>query len=156
MELNKLIKIKTNKAKRLGRGESSGKGKTSGKGNKGQKARGRGKIRLGFEGGQLPLIKRLPFRRGVGNSLAKKTLTITLDQLSVFESGDTVDITSLQSKGLLNKASKPDFIRIVAKGEINKPLNVAVKYTAAAKEAIEKAKGKVISPSEVKKEKENA
>lgn len=156
MELNKIKKIKIRKDKRLGRGESSGKGKTSGKGNKGQKSRGRGKIRLGFEGGQLPLIKRLPFRRGVGNSLAKKTLTITLDQLSVFESGDTVDIDSLKIKGLLQKSAKPDFIRIVAKGEINKALTVAVKYSVAAKEAIEKAKGKVVLAQEVKKENDNA
>ena len=156
MELNNLVGIKTRKAKRLGRGESSGKGKTSGKGNKGQKARGRGKIRLGFEGGQLPLIKRLPFRRGVGNILARETLTITLDQLAVFEAGDTVDVTSLLKKGLLKKSSRPDFIRIVAKGEITKPLTIKVNYTVAAKQAIEKAKGNVaVVAKEVKEGKKN-
>lgn len=156
MDLNKLSKIKSTSAKRLGRGESSGKGKTSGKGNKGQKARGRGKIRLGFEGGQLPLIKRLPFRRGVGNQKAKKTLTITLDQLSVFETGSIVDKKSLIAKGLLKKTLKPYSIRVVAKGEITKPLTIKVGFTKNAKVAIEKAKGKVEDKKEVKKEEKNA
>lgn len=156
MDLDKLVKIKTNHAKRLGRGESSGKGKTSGKGNKGQKARGSGKIRLGFEGGQLPLIKRLPFRRGVGNRLAKKTLTITLDQLSVFESGSIVDKKSLIAKGLLKKTLNPDFIRVVAKGEITKPLTIKISFTKSAKEAIEKAKGKVEDQKEIKVEEKDA
>ncbi len=156
MELNEILKIKGTPTKRVGRGESSGKGKTSGKGNKGQKARGRGKVRLGFEGGQLPLIKRLPFRRGVGNHLAKKTLTITLDQLSVFDSGDVVDPKSLIKKGLLKKSARPDFIRVVAKGEIDKPLTIKVSYTKTAKIAIEKAKGNVEAIKEEKEEQINA
>lgn len=145
-------KIKPTPTKRLGRGESSGKGKTAAKGYKGQKSRGSGKVRLGFEGGQLPLIKRLPFRRGVGNHLAKKTLTITLDQLSVFAANEIVEPKTLIEKGLLKKSARPDLIRIVAKGEITKPLTIKVSFTKSAKEAIEKAKGKVI---EEKVEKEN-
>lgn len=152
MSLSTLTKIKTTPTKRLGRGESSGKGKTSGKGNKGQKSRGRGKIRLGFEGGQLPLIKRLPFRRGVGNRLAKKTLTITLEQLAVFESGAVVDSKSLIEKGLLKKSQKPNFIRLVAKGDITKPLHIKINFTLGAKKAIEKAKGKVEEQEIVKEE----
>lgn len=144
MELNKLLKIKNRRAaKRIGRGESSGKGKTSGKGYKGQKARG--KMRIGFEGGQLPLIKRLPFRKGVGNNLAHEILTITLDQLEVFDSGDKIDSKSLIEKGLQKKSSKPYLIKLVAKGEVKKALNIHIATTPKAKEAIEKANGKVIS-----------
>ena len=156
MELNEILKIMKTPTKRLGRGESSGKGKTSGKGNKGQKSRGRGKIRLGFEGGQLPLIKRLPFRRGVGNHLAKNTLTITLDQLSVFVSGETVEPKTLLEKGLLKKAARPDLIKIVAKGALDKPLTVKVSCTREARIAIEKNKGRVEGFKEKKEEKANA
>jgi large subunit ribosomal protein L15 len=144
MKLNQLSSVKNiKKSKRVGRGESSGKGKTSGKGYKGQKSRGRGKIRLGFEGGQLPLIKRLPFRRGVGNNLAKKTLTITLSQLAVFAANEVVDEESLLKKGLLSKTFNPDQIKVVAKGEISRPLIFKVAVSAKAEKEIEKAKGKV-------------
>ncbi len=156
MNLSNVTKIKPTATKRVGRGESSGKGKTSGKGYKGQKSRGRGKIRLGFEGGQLPLIKRLPFRRGVGNRLAKKTLTITLNQLSVFDSGETVDSKTLIEKGILKKSARPDFIRIVAKGEINKPLKIKVSYTKSAEAAIVKAQGSVDKKEVKLEEKTNA
>lgn len=154
MELNKLRTTKNlKKGKRVGRGESSGKGKTSGRGYKGQKSRGSGKIRIGFEGGQLPLIKRLPFRRGVGNNLSKKILTLTLTKLAVFENGETVDTESLIKKGLLKKTFKPDQIKIVGSGELNKALTIKVAVSASAKSAIEKAKGKVILDS---KEAKNA
>lgn len=153
MELNKLIKVKNKReAKRIGRGESSGKGKTSGKGYKGQKVRG--KVRLGFEGGQLPLIKRLPFRRGVGNNLAAETLTITLEQISVFASGETIDKKALIKSGLLRKSKRPVHIKLVAKGEINKPLTIHISTSAKAKELIEKAKGKVVSASSKETEKD--
>lgn len=143
MDLSTIKRINTKKAKRLGRGESSGKGKTAAKGYKGQKSRGRGKVRLGFEGGQLPLIKRLPFRRGVGNRLAKATLTLTLSHLAVFNSGEIVEEKTLREKGLIKKADKPDLIRIVAKGAIDKPLTIKISVTKGAKTAIEKAKGKI-------------
>ncbi|HSX58063.1 MAG TPA: 50S ribosomal protein L15 [Candidatus Saccharimonadales bacterium] len=147
MKLNNLDSIKNLKeAKRIGRGESSGKGKTSGKGHKGQKARGRGKVRLGFEGGQLPLIKRLPFRRGVGNNLAKKTLTITFSQLENFSVNEIVNEENLLKKGLLLKTARPDRIRVVAKGELTKPLTFKISASKAAIKQIEKAKGKIDLP----------
>lgn len=153
MQLSKLEKSRNiKKSKRLGRGESSGKGKTAAKGYKGQKSRGRGKIRLGFEGGQLPLIKRLPFRRGVGNNLSKKILTLTLSKLNVFEDGSTVDEKSLIEKGLLKKTFKPNQIKIVATGELSKALTVKVDVSEAAQKEIEKKKGKVVK-EELKEEK---
>ncbi len=152
MKLNNLESIKTIKpAKRVGRGESSGKGKTSGKGYKGQKSRGRGKIRLGFEGGQLPLIKRLPFRRGVGNNLAQKTLTVTFDQLAVFAANDVVEKKSLIEKGILPKTFKPVKIKVVAKGTLSKPLVFKIEVSDKAQKEIEKAKGKV-EKTEIKKD----
>ena len=155
MELNKLGQIKTfKKNKRVGRGESSGKGKTSGRGHKGQKARTGKKIRLGFEGGQLPLIKRLPFRRGVGNTPAKENITITFDQLEVFSSGSVVDEKSLREKGILKKTTKPFKIKLVAKGQISKPLTVKITSTKKAQELVEKAKGKVEVKEKPKAEKE--
>lgn len=153
MKLNELTKIKKDKAKIVGRGESSGKGKTSTKGMKGQKSRGRGKIRLGFEGGQLPLIKRLPFRRGVGGNKARANVTITLDQLRIFADNETVNQESMLKKGLLSKSLKPNYVKIVAKGEITKPLKIEVLTTKKAKEMIEKAKGQVLVTN---KEKVNA
>src|SRR3990172_4961723 len=144
MELSKLGKTKTiKKHKRVGRGESSGKGKTSTRGHKGQKARTGKKIRLGFEGGQLPLIKRLPFKRGVGNSQAKENITITLEQLEVFSAGSVVDENSLREKGILKKTLRPFTIKLVAKGEISKPLTIRITSTKKAQELIEKAKGKI-------------
>lgn len=157
MQLNKLVKTKNIKdSKRIGRGESSGKGKTSGKGYKGQKSRGRGKVRLGFEGGQLPLIKRLPFRRGVGNNLSKKILTLTLTKLNIFENGETVDEHSLIKKGLLKKTFKPDQVKIVGTGELNKALVVKVAVSDSAKKAIEHAKGKIIGQEIMVEEEKNA
>ncbi len=144
MELNKIGQVKTfKKNRRVGRGESSGRGKTSGRGHKGQKARTGKKIRLGFEGGQLPLIKRLPFKRGVGNSLAKENFTITLNHLEVFSAGSTVEEKSLREKGILKKTTRPYSIKLVAKGQISKPLIIKINLTNKAKELIEKVNGKV-------------
>jgi len=152
MQLANLEKtIQTRPAKRLGRGESSGKGKTAGKGYKGQNVRG--KVRLGFEGGQLPIIKRLPFRRGIGNNLSQSKLTITLDQLKVFESGDTVNLKTLLEKGLLEKTFHPKTVKVVNKGEVTKALKIDLKITKKAAAAIEKAKGEVLNK---KSEGENA
>ena len=154
MDLQNLKKAKMiKKSKRLGRGESSGKGKTSGKGYKGQKARG--KVRLGFEGGQLPLIKRLPFRRGVGNRLGKEKMTITLDQLNIFASGDIVDEKSLREKGLILKSARPKEIKLVAKGQINKQLTIKIKTSVGAKTKVEKIKGKVLTSTEVNKDEQH-
>ncbi len=154
MQLSKLAKAKNlREAKRVGRGESSGKGKTSGKGNKGQKARGSGKVRIGFEGGQLPLIKRLPFRRGVGNNLAKNILTVTLSMLEKFDNGETVDKESLIKKGLLKKTDKAAQVKVVGGGELTKALTVKVAVSESAQKAIEKAKGSVVK--EKQKEEQN-
>ena len=89
MNLNKLAKIKTRGKKRIGRGESSGKGKTSGRGAKGQKQHG--KVKIGFEGGQLPIYKRLPQRRGKGNTRKNKIITFTTGQLNRLQEGSVVD-----------------------------------------------------------------
>lgn len=153
MDLSSLQKIGLiRKSKRIGRGESSGKGKTSGRGHKGQKARG--KVRIGFEGGQLPIIKRLPFKRGIGNNLAKETLTLTLDQLNIFKPGEKVNKKTLLEKNLLNKSSFPYRVKIVAKGTTNKPLIIEIEATEKAKKEIEKAKGKVIGEGEMEKVKD--
>jgi len=155
MELSNLEKSKNfRKAKRVGRGESSGKGKTSGKGYKGQKVRG--KVRLGFEGGQLPIIKRLPFKRGIGNSLSKENITITLDQLNVFEDGSKVDKEALMKVGLLSKTVSPHTIKVVATGNLSKALKVDLKVTPKAKELIEKSKGEVLKVEAVVEKEKNA
>jgi large subunit ribosomal protein L15 len=155
MKLETLEKVKNiRKAKRLGRGESSGKGKTSGKGYKGQKVRG--SVRLGFEGGQLPIIKRLPFRRGIGNNLSLDRITLTLTQLSRFSEGTSVDEKLLLEKGLIKKSARPRVIKIVANGEINNALKVHFPATKKAKSLIEKAGGEVVLPTRKVSKKEDA
>jgi large subunit ribosomal protein L15 len=140
MKLNELsVNVKRSK-KRVGRGESSGKGKTSGRGMKGQKARG--KLPLSFEGGQLPIIKRLPFKRGIGNKKSQTKLAISLSSLKVFKSGELVDLDSLVEQGVILKSDLNKKIKIVA-GKIDKVLNVDLPTTKEAKKAIEKAKGSV-------------
>lgn len=133
------LKIKT-KSKRVGRGESSGKGKTSGRGMKGQKARY--KIKPEFEGGQLPIIKRLPFQRGIGNKSRKKTITITLTQLGKIDSKESID-ENLLRKFKLIPASRKFVVKVVASGKLTRPLKVKLATTTQAKKIIESAKGKV-------------
>ncbi|HEY3898408.1 MAG TPA: 50S ribosomal protein L15 [Chthoniobacter sp.] len=130
----------THRAKRLGCGESSGHGKTSGKGHKGQKARSGGSIRLGFEGGQMPLIRRMP-KRGFNNANFKTRFAIVnLDTLDAFEAGSTVDEQSLLSAGVIRRPY--DAIKILGSGELKKKLTiVAHKASESAKAAIEKAGG---------------
>lgn len=130
------------RVKRLGCGESSGHGKTSGKGHKGQKARSGGSIRLGFEGGQMPLIRRLP-KRGFNNA-AFKTIyaTVNVGQLNAFEDGATVNEASLLEKKLIR--GNYDGVKVLANGDLTKKLVVAVdKVSAAAVEKIQKAGGSV-------------
>jgi large subunit ribosomal protein L15 len=128
--------------KRLGCGESSGHGKTSGKGNKGQKARSGGSIRLGFEGGQMPLIRRLP-KRGFNNAaFHKRYAIINLDDLSAFKAGTAVNEQLLRESKLV----RGDFvgIKILGDGELKHGLKVeADKVSAAAREKIEKAGGTI-------------
>ena len=128
------------RVKRLGCGESSGHGKTSGKGHKGQKARSGGSIRLGFEGGQMPLIRRIP-KRGFNNEVFKtKFAVVNLLDLNDFENGATVDEAALLEAGLIRKPY--DQVKILGTGELTKKLTiVANKASESAKSAIEKAGG---------------
>lgn len=126
--------------KRIGRGHGSGQGKTAGKGHKGQKARSGGSIRPGFEGGQMPLQRRMP-KRGFNNIFAKEFATVNVSELEKrFESGAVVDAQALIESGAIKNAK--DGIKILGNGELTKNITVkAVKFTAAAKEKIEKAGG---------------
>ncbi len=126
--------------KRLGRGPGSGLGKTSGKGHKGQKARsGHGKGPY-FEGGQLPLTRRLP-KRGFTNIFKKEYACVNVSALDAFENGATVDVAALMNLGLVKKPM--DGLKLLGNGEITKKLTVqATKFTNAAKEKIEAAGGK--------------
>lgn len=129
------------RVKRLGNGESSGKGKTCGKGHKGQKARSGGSIRLGFEGGQMPLFRRMP-KRGFNNAEFRTTYAVVnLGSLEgAFENGVTVNEALLIEAGLIRKPY--DGVKILATGELTKKLNIEVnKASDAAKAAIEKAGG---------------
>ena len=128
------------KVKRVGRGIGSGTGKTSGKGHKGQKARSGGGVRPGFEGGQMPIYRRLP-KRGFKNIFAKKYVTINVDALEVFEDGTEITEALLKEKGIISKTL--DGVKLLGRGELTKKLNVKVTgYTGSAKEKIEKAGGK--------------
>jgi large subunit ribosomal protein L15 len=128
--------------KRLGSGESSGTGKTSGKGHKGQKARSGGSIRLGFEGGQMPLIRRLP-KRGFNNAAFKlRIAVVNLDDLNEFADGATVDEAALREQGLVRGTI--DGVKILARGELTKKLIISgAKCSEAAQRKIEAAGGKI-------------
>ena len=129
-------------AKRLGRGIGSGLGKTSGKGHKGQWARSGGGVRPGFEGGQMPLTRRLP-KRGFTNIFKKEYNIVNLWDLECFEENAVINEEVLLATGILSKA-QPYGLKVLGGGEITKPLTVQAAYvTASAKEAIEKAGGKV-------------
>ena len=125
---------------RRGRGIGSGNGKTAGKGHKGQNARSGGGVRPGFEGGQLPIYRKLP-KRGFTNHFAKNYAIINLDKLDKFESGATVDINTLLENGTIKNAF--DGLKVLGKGELTKALTVkAAVFSASAKEKIEAAGGK--------------
>ena len=130
----------THADKRIGRGHGSGQGKTAGKGHKGQKARaGRG-MRIGFEGGQLPLQRRVP-KRGFVNIFATTYANVNVAALNVFEDGAEVDIDALKKAGLVKKAY--DGVKVLGDGELTKKITVkAAAYSKAAKEKIEAAGGK--------------
>ena len=131
------------RVKRLGCGESSGHGKTSGKGHKGQKARSGGSIRLGFEGGQMPLIRRLP-KRGFSNGAFKKTYAlINLADLEGLDTDTHVTEQLLREKGLLK--GKVDGVKVLGRGELTKKLTVeADKFSESARQKIEQAGGSVV------------
>ncbi len=126
---------------RVGRGNSSGNGKTAGRGQKGQKARSGGGVRLGFEGGQTPLFRRLP-KRGFTNVNRKDYAVINLDVLNRFEDGAEVTPVALVEAGIVKNEKAG--IKVLANGELNKKLTVkAAKFSKAAQEAIEAAGGSI-------------
>ncbi len=127
--------------KRIGRGHGSGNGKTAGKGHKGQKARAGHGMRPGFEGGQMPLQRRLP-KRGFNNIFAKELAVVNIASLNAFENGDVVDAAALKAKGIVKK--ELDGIKILGNGKLEKKLTVKVAaVSASAKEKIEAAGGAV-------------
>lgn len=128
------------KAFRKGRGNGSGSGKTAGKGHKGQNARSGGGVRPGFEGGQMPLQRRIP-KRGFNNIFATRYTAINVSALNKFEDGAVVDMDALMKAGLVKK--ELDGVKILGNGELTKKLTVKVAaYSASAKQKIEEAGGK--------------
>ncbi len=125
---------------RKGRGAGSGNGKTAGKGHKGQKARSGGGVRPGFEGGQMPLQRRIP-KRGFNNIFAKQYVSINVDVLNRFEDGAVVDAEAISKAGIVKNTR--DGIKILGRGELTKKLTVvATAFSATAKEKIEAVGGK--------------
>lgn len=130
----------TKEAKRIGRGHGSGNGKTAGKGHKGQKARAGHGMAIGFEGGQMPLQRRVP-KRGFNNIFAEEVIAINVSALEVFEDGAVVDAAALADKGIVKKASYP--VKVLGKGELTKKLTVKLNaFSASAAEKIAAAGGK--------------
>lgn len=142
MKLNELSPAvgSTQEPKRKGRGLGTGNGKTAGRGHKGQKARSGGGVRPGFEGGQMPLQRRVP-KRGFTNIFAKRFAIVNVSKLDVFEAGSVVDTEALQGKGLINKTY--DGVKILGNGEVTKSLTIkAAVFSESAKQKIEAAGGK--------------
>ena len=142
MEINELRPPRQSrkKRKRVGRGEGSGWGKTSGRGTKGQNSRSGGGVSVGFEGGQMPLQRRIP-KRGFTNIFRKQYEIINIKDLMRFDSGETVDTDTLLKSGLIKKAGD---VKLLANGDISFPINIIVNNASrAAKEKIESAGGKV-------------
>ena len=138
-ELSPAIGSKT-EAKRKGRGAGTGNGKTAGRGHKGQKARSGGGVRPGFEGGQMPLYRRLP-KRGFNNIFAKEYVEVNVAELNKFEDGAVVTAEVLTESGVISRVK--DGVAILGNGEITKKVTVqAAKFTKSAKAKIEAAGGK--------------
>ena len=131
----------THSRKRVGRGTSSGNGKTAGRGQKGQKSRSGGAPRVGFEGGQMPLSRRLP-KRGFKNVFAKNIAIVNVKDLNRFDGSNPVDIVALRLAGLVR--GQADGVKILGNGDVNVKLNVIVDaISASAREKIEKAGGSI-------------
>ena len=142
MELSKLSPVagSTQVGKRKGRGHGSGNGKTAGRGHKGQYARSGGKVRVGFEGGQMPLVRRVP-KRGFNNIYAKPLTAINLTALNCFEDGAVVDAAALIEAGIIHEC--PYGLKVLANGTLTKKVTVkAAAFSESAKEKIEQAGGK--------------
>ena len=145
MKLHELKKNEgaTFRKKIVGRGPGSGSGKTSGRGQKGQNARSGGGVRPGFEGGQLPLVRKLPIRGFNNKNFKKQYSTVNVGDLDSFEPNTVITLELLYENRVVGKML-PYGLKVLAGGEITKPLTVQCKkYTAAAKEKIEKAGGKI-------------
>jgi len=143
MDLGSLKKITKRRKKRVGRGYGSGKAKTSGRGTKGTKARN--KVKLYFEGGQLPLIKRLPMQRGKSKfkPLGKKMLVINIKYLELLKDGSVVDLSSLVKYRIIKEDDKKYGVKILGDGELTKKLTVKLPCSKGAEAKILKAGGKV-------------
>lgn len=129
------------KRKRVGRGDGSGHGGTSCRGSKGQNARSGGGVRPGFEGGQMPLSRRLP-KRGFYNRFRKEVCIVNIGQLAIFPSDSVIDADALMEKGIVRKTG--DAIKVLGKGSIEHPLTVRVNgISRGAREKIEASGGKV-------------
>ena len=142
MKLHELSPAEGSKkeAKRIGRGHGSGQGKTAGKGHKGQKARAGKGMRVGFEGGQMPLQRRIP-KRGFNNIFRKDVVAVNVGTLNKFEDGAVVDIAALTEKGIVKNSF--DAVKILSNGTINKKLTVkANAFSKGAVAKIEAAGGK--------------
>ena len=142
MNLNELAPVagSTHVGKRKGRGCGTGNGKTAGRGHKGQKARSGGTVRIGFEGGQMPLARRIP-KRGFNNIFAKPLTAINVAILDKFEDGAVVNAQALIEKGIINECKYG--VKVLGNGKVTKNVTVqAAAFSASAKEKIEQAGGK--------------
>ena len=142
MKLNELIvpKGSRKKKKRIGRGKGTGNGETAGRGTKGQNSRSGGGVHLGFEGGQMPLQRRVP-KRGFTNIFKKQYEIINVKDLKHFKSGESINSDNLRESGLLKKARA---VKLLGEGEISYPLKIAVnKFSQTAKKKIESAGGEI-------------
>lgn len=144
MKLNEMTSSGNVSAYRKGRGAGSGNGKTAGRGHKGQNARSGGGVRPGFEGGQMPLYRRMP-KRGFNNKrFAPQYIEVNVADLEKFDNGAEVSAEILRDSGIISLPKVNDGIKILGNGELTKKLTVkATKFTASAKEKIEKAGGTV-------------
>ena len=142
MNLHELAPVagSTHVGKRKGRGTGTGNGKTAGRGHKGQKARSGGKVRVGFEGGQMPLVRRIP-KRGFNNIFAKPLTAINVGSLNAFEDGAVVDAAALIEKGILHECKYG--LKVLANGKLTRKVTVkAAAFSESAKAKIEEAGGK--------------
>ena len=142
MKLHELSPVagSTQVGKRKGRGHGSGNGKTGGRGHKGQTARSGGKVRVGFEGGQMPLVRRVP-KRGFNNVFAKPLTAVNLAVLNKFEDGTVVDAAALIEAGIISEC--PNGLKVLSNGTLTKKVTVkAAAFSESAKEKIEQAGGK--------------
>lgn len=148
MKMENLVKFKTKSAKRIGRGQGSGKGKTSSRGTKGQNARSKLPITHShYEGGQRPLMKRLPYRRGKGNpKMSKKPIAVNLDALNKFAKNEVVSIDSLIKFKIIEKNEAKRYgVKVLGTGNLKSPLTINVKVSKSAAEKIKKLGGKILT-----------